>query len=435
MLFGPLAQGTRESFLQRREENRDDFSHRQRPALRRRPPRRHAAALVAARRAGADRHEVRLRHGPVRRLHRARGRRSRCAPARRPISAVGARRSPPSRESAPTGVGRAVQIAWVDLDVPQCGYCQAGQIMSATALLQAQPEADRRGDRRGDERQHLPLRDLRPRIRAAIKQAADGAASMSDPCARGRRDRSSDRDRQCEPARLPPGRVRDGGLVLAAGFASAAHAADPPKYGGDGMPNGWQDDPLVFVAIAEDGTVTIVCHRSEMGQGVRTGMPMIVADELEADWKRVRVVQATGRREARSATRTPTARAARVISSSRCAVAARRRAPCSRRRPPRSGACRSPRSRRKNHEVVHAKSGRRAGYGVARQGRGDPDRPGAGHREAQGPVEVPLHRQGRTSAGRRPRHHHRQGAVRHRHPARPAWSTRWWPGRRFTAAR
>ena len=39
-----------------------------------------------------------------------------------------------------------------------------------------------------------------------------------------------------------------GGLVLAAGFSTAAQAADPPKYGADGMPNGWRDDPLVFVA-------------------------------------------------------------------------------------------------------------------------------------------------------------------------------------------
>src|SRR5438046_9830234 len=85
-----------------------------------------------------------------------------------------------------------------------------------------------------------------------------------------------------------------GGLVLAVGFPAALRAADPPKDGRDGMDDGWVDDPLVFVAIGEDGTVTIVCHRSEMGQGVRTGMPMIVADELEADWKRVRVAQAPG---------------------------------------------------------------------------------------------------------------------------------------------
>src|SRR5207248_10080087 len=85
-----------------------------------------------------------------------------------------------------------------------------------------------------------------------------------------------------------------GGLVLAARLPAALTAADPPKYGRDGMPDGWTDNPLAFVAIGEDGTVTIVCHRSEMGQGVRTGMPMIVADELEADWKRVRVAQAPG---------------------------------------------------------------------------------------------------------------------------------------------
>ena len=76
------------------------------------------------------------------------------------------------------------------------------------------------------------------------------------------------------------GMTAAGGFVLAAGFTEAARAADPPKYGADGMPNGWVDDPLVFVAIAPDGIVSITCHRSEMGQGVRTGMPMIVADEL-----------------------------------------------------------------------------------------------------------------------------------------------------------
>ena len=36
-------------------------------------------------------------------------------------------------------VGRRVQAAWVELDVPQCGYCQAGQIMAATALLKTKP--------------------------------------------------------------------------------------------------------------------------------------------------------------------------------------------------------------------------------------------------------------------------------------------------------
>ena len=43
-----------------------------------------------------------------------------------------------------------------------------------------------------------------------------------------------------------------GGLVLAVGIPSTVRAADPPKYGADGMPHGWIDDPLAFVAIAED---------------------------------------------------------------------------------------------------------------------------------------------------------------------------------------
>src|SRR5207245_3131496 len=46
--------------------------------------------------------------------------------------------------------------------------------------------------------------------------------------------------------------------------------------------------PNAWIEIRPDGAVTIWTGRSEMGQGVRTAMPMIVAEELEADWPRVR---------------------------------------------------------------------------------------------------------------------------------------------------
>src|SRR5258708_30068124 len=90
------------------------------------------------------------------------------------------------------------------------------------------------------------------------------------------------------------GILATGGLVLAVHASLPALAEDAPKWGGDGMPHGTVNSPLAFVSIAPDGTVTIVCHRSEMGQGIRTGMPLVVADEMEADWARVKVAQATG---------------------------------------------------------------------------------------------------------------------------------------------
>jgi isoquinoline 1-oxidoreductase beta subunit len=53
-------------------------------------------------------------------------------------------------------------------------------------------------------------------------------------------------------------------------------------------------NPNVFVHVAPDGLVTIVCHRSEMGQGIRSSLPVLIADELGADMARVKIVQADG---------------------------------------------------------------------------------------------------------------------------------------------
>jgi len=89
-----------------------------------------------------------------------------------------------------------------------------------------------------------------------------------------------------------------GAFVLALSLREPARAedkkAEAPKFGADGMPHGWRDDPKIFVAIAPDGTVTVTNHRSDMGQGVRTSVAFVVADELEADWSKVKVVQAWG---------------------------------------------------------------------------------------------------------------------------------------------
>ncbi|HEY1433528.1 MAG TPA: molybdopterin cofactor-binding domain-containing protein, partial [Stellaceae bacterium] len=93
------------------------------------------------------------------------------------------------------------------------------------------------------------------------------------------------------------GLLATGGLVIAAEFVPARAALAAYATGADKMPHGVRSDPHLFVSIAPDGTVTIVAIRSEMGTGSRTSLPMIVADELGADWSRVRVVQAPGDEE------------------------------------------------------------------------------------------------------------------------------------------
>ncbi|HEY7638599.1 MAG TPA: xanthine dehydrogenase family protein molybdopterin-binding subunit [Steroidobacteraceae bacterium] len=153
------------------------------------------------------------------------------------------------------------------------------------------------------------------------------------------------------------------GLVLVASGSRIVKAADAPKYGADGMDHGWRDDPLTFVAIGEDGIVTVVVHRSEMGQGIRTGLPLVIADELEADWSRVRVTQAPGDEEKFGNQDTDGSRSMRhhFDPMRRVGAAARTMLEAAA-----AAAWNVPVTtvRAVNHEVVHEQSGRRLGYGA-----------------------------------------------------------------------
>lgn len=88
-----------------------------------------------------------------------------------PVSSVGSAPITTIEEVAATALGRAVQNAWLAVDVVQCGYCQAGQIMSASALLAKNPkptDADIDKAMSGN----ICRCATYTRIRAAIKQAA-----------------------------------------------------------------------------------------------------------------------------------------------------------------------------------------------------------------------------------------------------------------------
>src|SRR3954449_2471703 len=160
------------------------------------------------------------------------------------------------------------------------------------------------------------------------------------------------------------GAVAAGGLVLAAPLARSANAATAPTYGtGAGaMPHGVVVDPRIFVSIAPDGIVSIVAHRAEMGTGVRTSLPMIIADELEADWARVRVVQAPGDEVKYGNQDTDGSRSTRhyLVPMRQMGAAARTMLEQA---AARKWNVKVDEVRAANHEVVHAASGRRIGYG------------------------------------------------------------------------
>ncbi|AQT08586.1 isoquinoline 1-oxidoreductase subunit beta [Pseudomonas protegens] len=154
-----------------------------------------------------------------------------------------------------------------------------------------------------------------------------------------------------------------GALVLAASWGWQEAFAEDKKFGADGMPHGWVDDPKVYVSIASDGSVTVICNRSEMGQGVRTSLSMVVADELDADWAQVKVRQAPGDEVRFGNQDTDGSRSMRhwYEPMRRCGAAARtmlEQAAAAQWQVP-LAQCRA-----QLHKVVHQPTGRELGYGA-----------------------------------------------------------------------
>ena len=121
-------------------------------------------------------------------------------------------------------------------------------------------------------------------------------------------------------------------------------------------------NPSVYLGIKPDGSVFIVTHRSEMGTGIRTSLPQVAADELEADWSRVTIEQGIGDprygdqntdgsrsiRDFYEAFRHAGASARAMLVSSAAAQWSVPESECV----------------AQNHEVVHTPSGRKLGYGA-----------------------------------------------------------------------
>ena len=153
-----------------------------------------------------------------------------------------------------------------------------------------------------------------------------------------------------------------GGLTLAVNAAGVVSAQEAKKFGADTMPGGTVDDPLVFVSIAADGTVSIVAHRAEMGTGIRTSLPMVVADELEARWDRVRIVQSGADEKRYGNQNTDGSRSIRHFYQPMRRVGAAARQMLEAAAAARWGVPVGE-VRAIQHEVLHSATGRRLGYG------------------------------------------------------------------------
>lgn len=202
-----------------------------------------------------------------------------------------------------------LQLAWVEHQVPQCGYCQAGQIMTAAALLESNPapsDAEIDAAMTGN----LCRCGTYPRIRAAIKSAA-GHMKSSAPATTGQTGSTFDpvshglmsaaglgllarwnrpgKPKDSKTPRTFSRRAVLGGAALGAGALVVGFRFSQPAKAMQSRARVPHFQPNAFLRISADGRVTAILGVCEMGQGVYTALAAVLADELEADWHKVSV--------------------------------------------------------------------------------------------------------------------------------------------------
>ena len=183
------------------------------------------------------------------------------------------------------------------------------------------------------------------------------------------------------------------------------------KYGLDGEEDGWRDDPRLFVAIDAKGHITFTCPRQEMGQGIRTSLAFVLADELEADLSRVGAVQADGDQARYGNQNTDGSRSMRhfFMPMRRAGAAAR---VMLEQAAARHWGVPAGEVHANDHVLIHGPSGTAPGFRSRGDGCGGTSCAGTGHAATEEALAVPLYRQGQDHR-RRPRgHHDRPRAIR-----------------------
>ena len=175
-------------------------------------------------------------------------------------------------------VAETVQAVWAEMDVPQCGYCQSGQIMSAVALLTETPKPTDDDIDAAMTRQSLPLCHLSPHPRRDSRSRPPSGGLNHVP-----------EDFQDQFARQPIVKLHRRAAVscsapwrLLPGFAVGYRPTAAPARRTRRRRRGSPFQP--YVAITPMGPVTIISSQFEMGQGSYYGIATLVIEELGADW-------------------------------------------------------------------------------------------------------------------------------------------------------